>query len=94
MRRVDLAILGAGHAGLNAVKAARKAGARWVLIDGGPLGTTCARVGCMPSKALIELARHAGPSPDVPALLERVRERLRGAAGALASASGLPAEAA
>jgi dihydrolipoamide dehydrogenase len=74
MRRVDLAILGAGHAGLNAVKAARRARARWVLIDGGPLGTTCARVGCMPSKAIIELAQHAGPSPDVPALLERVRE--------------------
>jgi len=26
------------------------------LIDGGPLGTTCARVGCMPSKLLIAAA--------------------------------------
>ncbi|MDH3342397.1 MAG: dihydrolipoyl dehydrogenase, partial [Gammaproteobacteria bacterium] len=28
----------------------------YVLIDGGELGTTCARVGCMPSKVLIQVA--------------------------------------
>ncbi len=34
----------------------RKAGKSFVLINGGELGTTCARVGCMPSKALIQIA--------------------------------------
>ncbi|WPL18721.1 Mercuric reductase [Thiorhodovibrio winogradskyi] len=53
---VDVAVIGAGHAGLNAVKEVRKITDRWVLINGGPLGTTCARIGCMPSKVAIHLA--------------------------------------
>ncbi len=55
-REVDVAILGAGTAGLTAHKAAKKAGASVLVIDPGPLGTTCARVGCMPSKLLIAAA--------------------------------------
>ena len=51
--RVDVAVIGAGTAGLAARREARKAGASVVLIEGGPYGTTCARVGCMPSKLLI-----------------------------------------
>ncbi len=31
----------------------------WALINGGPLGTTCARIGCMPSKIAIHLALEA-----------------------------------
>ncbi len=58
-RSVDVAILGAGTAGLNALRAAQREGARAVIIDPGPLGTTCARVGCMPSKLLIAAADHA-----------------------------------
>jgi dihydrolipoamide dehydrogenase len=54
--QVDVAIIGAGHAGLNAVKEVRRVTDRWVLINGGPLGTTCARIGCMPSKVAIHLA--------------------------------------
>lgn len=53
---VDVAILGAGTAGLNARRAAERAGASAVMIDPGPFGTTCARVGCMPSKLLISAA--------------------------------------
>ena len=52
-RHVDVAILGAGTAGLGARRAAKAEGASAVMIDPGPLGTTCARVGCMPSKLLI-----------------------------------------
>jgi dihydrolipoamide dehydrogenase len=52
----DVAVIGAGTAGLAAYRAARAAGARAVLIEGGPYGTTCARVGCMPSKLLIAAA--------------------------------------
>jgi dihydrolipoamide dehydrogenase len=50
---VDVAVIGAGTAGLGARRAAEKAGAHAVAIDPGPLGTLCARVGCMPSKLLI-----------------------------------------
>jgi len=62
----DVAIIGAGTAGLAAYRSATKAGAHAVIVDPGPGGTTCARVGCMPSKALIaagraaHVARHAG----------------------------------
>src|SRR5436190_11614917 len=57
--KVDVAVIGAGTAGLAAYRAARAAGARAVLIEGGPYGTTCARVGCMPSKLLIAAAEAA-----------------------------------
>ena len=52
----DVAIIGAGTAGLAAERAARKAGAKTLLIDDCFAGTTCASVGCMPSKLLIAAA--------------------------------------
>lgn len=52
----DVAILGAGSAGLYALREIRRAGRDFLMIDRGPLGTTCARVGCMPSK----VALHSG----------------------------------
>lgn len=55
-RKVEVAIIGAGTAGLNAMGQVRQAGKSFVLINGGHLGTTCARVGCMPSKAFIQVA--------------------------------------
>jgi len=55
-RKVDVAIIGAGSAGLYALGQVRPSGKSFVLINGGHLGTTCARVGCMPSKALIQVA--------------------------------------
>lgn len=55
-RTIDIAVIGAGTAGIAAFNEIARAGASVLLIDRGPLGTTCARVGCMPSKA----ALHAG----------------------------------
>ena len=49
----DVAIIGAGTAGLAAERSARRNGAKTLLIDEGFGGTTCASVGCMPSKLLI-----------------------------------------
>lgn len=56
MRHVDVAIIGAGTAGLTARREVEKKTKNYMVIDDGPLGTTCARVGCMPSKALIQVA--------------------------------------
>lgn len=56
MKKVDVAIIGAGTAGLSARREVRKETQNYVVIDDGPLGTTCARVGCMPSKVLIQVA--------------------------------------
>lgn len=53
---VDVAIIGAGTAGLYALREVRRAKKSFVLIDSGPLGTTCARVGCMPSKVALHIA--------------------------------------
>ncbi|HTK01070.1 MAG TPA: dihydrolipoyl dehydrogenase [Bordetella sp.] len=55
----DVAVIGAGTAGLGAYRAAVAAGKRALLIEGGQYGTTCARVGCMPSKLLIAAAEAA-----------------------------------
>ncbi len=88
-RVVDVAIIGAGTSGLNAMSQARKAGKSFVLINGGEPGTTCARVGCMPSKAMIQVAEdfhrrthlgrygidgHEGLRLDLPEALEHVQE--------------------
>lgn len=53
---VDVAIIGTGTAGMGAYRAAKKHTDKVVLIEGGAYGTTCARVGCMPSKLLIAAA--------------------------------------
>ena len=56
IREVEVAIIGAGSAGLYAMSQIKRFTDDFVLIDGGELGTTCARVGCMPSKVLIQIA--------------------------------------
>lgn len=66
-RHVDVLVIGAGTAGLNARRGAEAAGKFALLVDPGPFGTTCARIGCMPSKLLIaaaeaaHVAGHAAP---------------------------------
>ncbi|TVQ37840.1 MAG: dihydrolipoyl dehydrogenase [Geminicoccaceae bacterium] len=87
----DVIVVGAGTAGLAAVRDVAKHTDDFLLINDGPYGTTCARVGCMPSKVLIEAAnafhhRHrlaefgvSGAEAlrvDVPNVMRRVR-RLR-----------------
>jgi dihydrolipoamide dehydrogenase len=88
-REVDVAILGAGSAGLFALSQVKRETDNFVLINGGELGTTCARVGCMPSKVLIQVAEdfHRKSifdregidgadelSVDVPACMEHVQD--------------------
>jgi len=85
---LDAIVVGAGSAGLAAVREIGKRTERFLLVNDGPYGTTCARVGCMPSKVLIEAANAfhkrvvfdemgirgaAGLSAELPAVLARVR---------------------
>lgn len=105
--KVDVAVMGAGTAGLVAYRAAKSQGARTVMIEGGPYGTTCARVGCMPSKLLIAAAEAAhmldaapdfGVHPgekriDGVAVMERVRrERDRFVGFVLEGVDNIPDE--
>ncbi len=57
--KIDVAIIGAGTAGMGAYRAAKKHTDSVLLIESGVYGTTCARVGCMPSKLLIAAAERA-----------------------------------
>jgi dihydrolipoamide dehydrogenase len=56
MKHYDVVIIGAGTAGLSARKVVAEKTDNYIVVDDGPLGTTCARVGCMPSKVLIQVA--------------------------------------
>jgi dihydrolipoamide dehydrogenase len=56
--RCDVAVVGAGSAGLSAYRAAERRGAHALLIEARRHGTACAWDGCMPSKLLIA-AGHA-----------------------------------
>jgi len=56
MKKYKVVIIGAGTAGLSARKHVAKKTDNYIVVDAGTLGTTCARVGCMPSKVLIQAA--------------------------------------
>ncbi len=105
--QVDVAVIGTGTAGMSAYRAAVAQGARTVVIESGPYGTTCARVGCMPSKLLIaaadaahmlDVAPRFGVHPgekriDGRAVMERVRsERDRFVGFVLESVEHFPPE--
>ena len=52
----DVVVLGGGTAGMSAFRQVRQYTENVYLVEGGAFGTTCARVGCMPSKLLIAAA--------------------------------------
>lgn len=56
MNQIDVAIIGAGTSGLSARSVVANHTDSYKVFDAGILGTTCARVGCMPSKVLIQSA--------------------------------------
>ena len=90
--RYNLAVVGAGTAGLVCAAGAAALGAKVALIERGFLGGDCLNVGCVPSKALLRAARALfdarfggrfgvvgaqGAKADFGAAMERMR-RLRG----------------
>lgn len=56
--KTDVVVIGGGTAGLSAYREAKKQGKEAIIIEGNVFGTTCARVGCMPSKLLIAAAEN------------------------------------
>lgn len=75
--QTDVAIIGAGTAGMTAYRAAKRQGKRALLIESDQYGTTCARVGCMPSKLLIAAADAAHHIRQAPAFGVHVDGPLR-----------------
>ena len=103
-RKVDVCVIGSGSAGLFSLGQVRRGTKNFVVVDGGRLGTTCARVGCMPSKAIIqaaedfhhrgELAKQGigggeGLSVDLAGVMAHVREMRDGFAGMVVKRSSL-----
>ncbi len=71
----DIAIIGAGSAGLSVAAAAAQFGEKVVLFEKGEMGGDCLNTGCVPSKALLAAAKAAqahrssaqfGVTPDDP----------------------------
>jgi len=86
--RYNLAVIGAGPAGLLTALNAAKAGAKVAIIERDRFGGACFNVGCIPSKAIIRTSRlyaemrdaenfgakvPTGISVDFPAAMERMR---------------------
>jgi dihydrolipoamide dehydrogenase len=105
--RTEVAVIGAGTAGMTGYRAAKTGGKQTLLIESNVYGTTCARVGCMPSKLLISAADaahmlhtaagfgvHAGEVRiDGKAVMARVRsERDRFVGFVVESVDGYPTE--
>ena len=103
-RKVRVCVIGSGSTGLFSLGQVRKGTKDFVVVDGGILGTTCARVGCMPSKALIQAAEDvhhrdrlgeqgiaggAGISADMTKVMAHVREMRDGFAGMVVKRSAM-----
>lgn len=105
--RTEVAVIGAGTSGMTGYRAAKAGGKQTLLVESKVYGTTCARVGCMPSKLLISAADaahtlqiapsfgvHAGSVRiDGKAVMARVRsERDRFVGFVVESVDAYPAE--
>jgi len=104
----EVVVIGSGTAGLAAYRAAKTHTDSVVTIEAGAYGTTCARVGCMPSKLLIAAAEAAhtldhteafgvyskgGKEISGEAVMERVKsERDRFVGFVLEGVESIPAE--
>ena len=100
MINAKVVIIGAGSAGLSALRQVKQQTNDYLIIDQTPLGTKCARMGCMPSKALISIANDVYrakelsktemvdkifPEPNISRVLENVREKRDYFSGNMAS---------
>lgn len=74
---LDVAIIGAGTAGLSARSEVAKVTDRYRVFDPGPYGTTCAHTACMPSKAFLQSAHDYFRRRDFDRLGIRGAEALR-----------------
>lgn len=106
-RHADVAIIGAGTAGMAAWQSAQATTRKILMIEAGEFGTTCARAACMPSKLLIAAANAARDASragtfgikvgaleiDGQAVMDRVRrERDRFVAGIVRQVQRWPAD--
>ena len=58
MKKYDLIVIGAGSAGLVAATSGHRAGLKTAMIERRKIGGECTHSGCVPSKALLNAAKH------------------------------------
>ena len=58
MKKYDVIVIGAGSAGLVAATSAHRAGLKTAMIERRKIGGECTHSGCVPSKALLNAAKH------------------------------------
>ncbi len=68
MKKYDLIVIGAGSAGLVAATSAHRAGLKTAMIEKRKIGGECTHSGCVPSKALLNAAKHYKALDDFKAL--------------------------
>ncbi|WP_322866511.1 dihydrolipoyl dehydrogenase family protein [Aquicoccus sp. G2-2] len=74
----DLLVIGAGSGGLSVAAGAAQMGARVVLLEGHKMGGDCLNYGCVPSKALLAMAKraHAGANVSYAQAMEHVAQTI------------------
>src|SRR3954453_23293558 len=92
----DLAVIGAGSAGLSVAAAASQLGVRVALIERGRMGGDCLNTGCVPSRALLsawhaarticDSARFGGFALDPIVDWDRLRAHVQGVIAEIAQA--------
>lgn len=89
MKKYDLAVIGAGSAGLVAATTAKRKGLKTILIEKRKIGGECTHSGCIPSKAFLNAAKqwhtiqkstqyglpkYKGAKPDFSIIMKKVNE--------------------
>lgn len=67
----DVCVIGAGSAGLSVAAGTAQLGLHTVLVERGAMGGECLNSGCVPSKALLSLAKAAGQDDNSTRALQR-----------------------
>ena len=71
MKKFDTVILGGGPAGYHAALLLKKNGVDVAVIEKKYIGGTCLHEGCIPTKSLLNSAKHINGQPDVIAIMQK-----------------------
>lgn len=76
MKQYDVAVIGAGAGGLTVAIGLSQAGKKVALIERGLIGGDCTNVGCVPSKAFLDISRkRKHEKTDIRSALLETRQR-------------------
>ena len=68
MQKYDLIVIGAGSGGLVSALEANRRGLKVAMLEKNKIGGECTHSGCVPSKALINIAKHYAAMEEAPSL--------------------------